>query len=62
MGTVEWSELLRWIPRDPRANPDPETPPTDRRDGPAVTAPAEGVAPPKPVRRAEPGKLTLAAL
>ena len=59
MGTVEWSELLRWVPRGSQEEPGQEFQTSNQRETPSQTEtfsqtpiPAKG----------EPGKLTLASL
>jgi hypothetical protein len=53
MGTVEWSELLRWVPCGPQENPGQELQTSNPCEANAVC----GEAP-----RTEPAPLTLASL
>jgi len=62
MGTVEWSELLRWVPRDPQTHPAEETGTKNPWDGPATPTPAPAPETRVAARRVEPGKATLAVL
>lgn len=62
MGTVEWSELLRWVPCDPQANPGLEAQTTDHRESSVATLQPDDTTHQHPVRAVEPGKLTLASL
>jgi hypothetical protein len=61
MGTVEWSELLRWIPRGTQDDSGQALQTPDPLDIKAPAAPAEGNAPAAPIA-AERRKPTLASL
>lgn len=60
MGTVEWSELLRWVPRGPQEDPGPDCHASSQQE---AAAPVETIAQtPAAPAKCEPGKLTLASL
>jgi hypothetical protein len=58
MGTVEWSELLRWVPRATEEDPGQEFLTPNQREVPCQTEASHQA----PTAKAEPRTLTLASL